>query len=103
MTDTARNAMLETITHMLVSLAVIGAATTLCALHAIDGATWVGAIGAGIGLSGGISVLQNRASNGKVVGESAALVQLPGGRRYTDPPPPDPSSVYEGQDSEAAA
>lgn len=95
-TDTARKSMVETVTHALISLAVIVSATVLAAMHSIDTTAWAAAIASGIGVSGGVSVLQGRASNGKVVSEARELVQMPGGRRHTDPPAPEASANYTG-------
>lgn len=87
-TDTAKKSIIETVIHGIISLAVISAATVLAAMHSIDTTAWGTAVGAGIGVSGGVSILQSRASNGKVVAEARELVQMTGGRRYTDPPYP---------------
>lgn len=80
--------MLETLTHAIVSVTVIAAATVLAALNAIDATAWAAAVAAGIGISGSVSVLQGRASNGKLIEEARELIQIPGGRRFTDPPVP---------------
>jgi hypothetical protein len=85
-TDTARVSILETIVHGIVSVSVIASATVLAALRDLDTTTYSVVIGAGIAASGAVSVLQARASNGKVRGEVIALSQLPGGMRATDPP-----------------
>lgn len=97
-TDTARKAMLETLSHSIISLAVIAAATVLAAMHSIDTTAWTAAVGAGIGVSGGVTILQSRASNGKVVAEARELAHLTGGRRYSDPPAPEAGANYTGHD-----
>lgn len=84
-TDTARKAILETLVHGMVALAVIAAATLLAALDKIDGTTWGTAIGAGIAASGAVSVLQGRVGNGHVTEEAKLQLQRPGGKRRTDP------------------
>lgn len=85
-TDTARVSILETIVHGIVSVSVIASATVLAALRDLDTTTYAAVVGAGIAASGAVSVLQARASNGKVRGEVIALSQMPGGHRATDPP-----------------
>jgi hypothetical protein len=84
-TDSARKAMLETIVHGIVSVAVVASSTVLAAVHAIDQTAWAAAIGAGIAASGAVSVLQGKATNGHITDEAIAQLQRPGGMRRTDP------------------
>lgn len=84
-TDSARKAILEVITHAVVSLSVVASATVLTAMDKIDATVWATAIGAGIAASGAVSVLQGKATNGHITEEAIAQMQRVGGKRRTDP------------------
>jgi hypothetical protein len=85
-TDNARKVMLETVTHGIVSCAVIASATVVICLDKIDSAAYAAAVGVGVAASGAVSVLQGRTGNGHIAEEALAQIQRPGGRRRTDPP-----------------